>query len=99
MKNNSIKIIVIDSGVSEHKAISKEIECLDTKYVGGQYDIIKSEKADNIGHGTAVTFIISHNLDNAEIINIRIYDDDKCDPEKLIFVLEYIYQNIECKKP
>ena len=96
MQKNLIKIVIIDSGICEHRAINKDINCFEVVSINGQYNVVKSKKEDNIGHGTAVSFIISHNLDNVEIWSIKIYDDDTCDPEKLIFVLNYIYENIKC---
>ena len=97
MQKNFSRIVIIDSGVCEHRAITKEINCFDVVAIDGEYNIVKSKKEDNIGHGTAVSFIISHNLDNVEIMSIKIYDDDTCDPDKLIFVLDYIYEHIECE--
>lgn len=96
MQKELIRIVIVDSGICEHKAISKEISCFEVVSIDGQYNVVESKKEDNIGHGTAVSFIISHNLDNVEILSIKIYDDDTCDPEKLIFVLDYIYEHIKC---
>lgn len=96
MQKELIRIVIVDSGICEHKAISKEIICFEVVSINGQYNVVESKKEDNIGHGTAVSFIVSHNLDNVEILSIKIYDDDTCDPEKLIFVLDYIYEHIKC---
>lgn len=96
MQKNIVGIVIIDSGVSEHRAISKDINCFDVVSINGKYNVVESKKEDNIGHGTAVSFIVSHHLDNVKIWSIRLYNDDTCDPEKLIFVLDYIHNHIKC---
>lgn len=95
-ENKAIRIVVIDSGISEHKDIIGEINGVDIISSGGKYEVVPTKKIDNIGHGTAISFLISRNVPKAEIVSVRIYDDDHCIPEKLIFALEYIYEFIEC---
>ena len=95
-QNRAIKIVVIDSGVSEHKDIIKEINGVNIISSDEEYKIVSSKNDDTIGHGTAISFIISHNLENTQLFSVKIYDDDQCVPEKLIFALEYIYEFVEC---
>ena len=72
-----IKIAILDSGVrKDHPAFStKTINGFSLRIIDEsvkQY----AEFIDNIGHGTAIFYLIDNLLNNVEITNIKIYDID-----------------------
>ena len=48
-KDKITKIVVIDSGISEHKNIIGEINGVDIISSGEKYEVIPTKKIDNIG--------------------------------------------------
>lgn len=63
--------------------------------LNGRICIVKDDPIDYIGHGTAVANIIYTINNNIDIICFRICDKTmEVDEEGLLFVLEYIYENI-----
>ncbi|MCI9414478.1 MAG: hypothetical protein HFJ79_04760 [Clostridiales bacterium] len=71
----AIKIAILDSGVrANHPAFNK------TRVEGFSLIVDKGKVyppkgfIDQIGHGTAIFYLIMKQLKNAEITNIKIYD-------------------------
>ncbi|MED4955055.1 S8 family serine peptidase [Paenibacillus sp. FSL R5-0527] len=94
---NKVRVAIIDSGISKK---SECIENVSESYMLNKsdeiYSIIKCEPIDYIGHGTAVAHIIYKTNINVELVCIRICDYTmEVDEEGLIFVLEYIYKNVD----
>lgn len=94
-------IVVIDSGVNIHHK-----EFYNMKIRG--FSIIKSKDDeykivddfnDTLGHGTAIYYLLSHNRTGANILMIKLFDvmNINVDINLLIYTLEYIYENINCK--
>lgn len=94
-KEEKIKIVIIDSGFTKHKDVESVFKGVEIKY--NEDDIVLGYNInDNIGHGTAITFLIKKNFPDAEIFCIKIYDDEYSRPELLIAALDYVYKNINC---
>lgn len=94
MKNT--RVAIIDTGISE---MSECLKNLSESYIlnksGEGYSIINGKPVDYIGHGTAVANIIYTNNPSIDIVCFRICDHTmSIDEEGLLFVLEYIYENI-----
>ena len=92
-----IKIAILDSGVrKDHPAFStKTINGFSLRLINEsvkQY----AEFIDNIGHGTAIFYLIDKFIDNVEITNIKIYDT-KSELTQYDFeiLLDYIYRNYD----
>ncbi len=92
-----MNIIVVDSGVNKSHKIFKQdnINILSLQYIDG--NITRSnEDNDLFGHGTAISGIISRCNADIKITVIGISDlADGLDEETLIFVLNYINENLE----
>lgn len=92
-----MNIIVVDSGVNKSHKIFKQdnIIILSLQYIDG--NITRSnEDNDLFGHGTAISGIISRCNADIKITVIGISDlADGLDEETLIFVLNYINENLE----
>ncbi|MBI5978593.1 DUF1611 domain-containing protein [Clostridium perfringens] len=84
------KILIIDSGITHFEK--------DNTSVGFSFlnNNIGNNLKDNIGHGTAVNYIIKK-YGHSEIINVKIFDDidDNIVEDNLISLLNYIYINID----
>lgn len=92
-----IKVAILDSGVRiDHPAfVNKKIngfslcvkgECIE------KYD----EFIDNIGHGTAVYYIIDKFTENVEVTNIKIFDNNyELEQYDFEILLDYIYRNYD----
>lgn len=93
-----MKICVIDSGF-ERSALPDSIDITGIEFVEEfeSFAVKKRELTDTIGHGTAVVSTILEQNKNIELIMCKIFEDDfMADTEKLIFILDYIYDNIDC---
>lgn len=91
-----IKIAILDTGIAKQMSdiISSFFEL---NYDGNRnYKIDKQEVSDYAGHGTAVTSII-HSVDpNLHLISFKLCNSDNEIPvDGLIYVLQYIYENID----
>ncbi|MBR2505925.1 MAG: DUF1611 domain-containing protein [Bacilli bacterium] len=90
-------VCVLDSGVNlNHKRLYPHRH----KFI--LYDVVDNEikqvdtLEDKIGHGTAVSAILS-SVDDIVIHCFKVFRDDMvCDEKELIFTLNYIYQNLDC---
>lgn len=92
-----MKIVVIDSGVDlSHRALKKKtISGCSISYEEGVV-AVSNDFGDTIGHGTAVNFILQQAIPGVEIFNIKIYDDETCQPEALCYALDYINNELDC---
>ena len=92
-------IVVIDPGVDFSHSILKnaDITCLRL----GRYSkkIVEDESKDELGHGMSVCGIILSHCNFAKIILIKAFDleRDYADYDDLVYILKYIYENINCK--
>lgn len=101
---NVCDIAIIDSGVMcSHKEISED-------YVR-EFGIVRENNefyvsnlgADFVGHGTAVVSIVQRQTEGLDVvinsykILERIEDDVGCDLDTLLFSLNYILVNVQCK--
>jgi len=92
-----IKIAILDSGVrKDHPAFStKTINGFSLRLIN---DSVKqyAEFIDNIGHGTAIFYLIDKFIDNVEITNIKIYDTkSELTQHDFEILLDYIYRNYD----
>ncbi|MDR2045275.1 MAG: DUF1611 domain-containing protein [Clostridium sp.] len=89
-------IVIIDSGVNTNHPL-----LLDEYIVGIEISenlAVSSGIADSIGHGTAVYYLMRKYAPKANIIVVKIFDATlDTDLARLIFALEYVLENIECK--
>ncbi len=92
------RIAIIDSGImSNHPAFEKSIIKgigLAIDHNGNVYETPNYE--DEIGHGTALYYLISKNIKNADIVNIKIYRKNEA-VRQLDFerYLEFIYSHYD----
>ncbi|MCE3203135.1 S8 family peptidase [Paenibacillus sonchi] len=95
MKN--ARIAIIDSGISgKSEAFNNLIESYSLSKKDGFLTVTQSETLDYIGHGTAVAHIIHTINNNVDLLSFRICNDVMdVDEEGLLYLLEYIYDNIE----
>lgn len=90
-----IDIVLIDSGVNrEHPALKNEeisgLNLLDTEN--------PRNIEDNVGHGTAIYYLLRRYAPKAHIFPIKIFDGSfSTTYEYLIAALEYVYEHLECK--
>ena len=88
-------IVLIDSGVNSNHSMLKN--CVTSGLnLTGQGDLYDTE--DKIGHGTAVYYLLHKFAPNAKILPLKIFDNEfSTDFERLVYALEYVYNNIDCK--
>lgn len=90
---NKICILIIDSGVDPLSIKTRE-ELKGFSYCHGS---IREDFKDEIGHGTSIYNIISGEIKEAQIINIKFVSGEiDMSEDELIGVLNYVYENIEC---
>ncbi len=90
-----MNIVVVDSGVNKSHKIFKQDNIISLQYIDGNI-IHSNEDNDLFGHGTAVSGIISRCNADIKITVVGIPDlADGLDEETLIFVLNYINENLE----
>ncbi len=94
MKEN-IKVVVLDSGINnDHKCFEGEVfSCFSIDLFG---NVSKNNCEDEIGHGTAVSFIIHKHLSSADMICFKIVGENFYNSKNLILSLKYIYEYIPC---
>ncbi|MBE6052537.1 MAG: DUF1611 domain-containing protein [Clostridium sartagoforme] len=99
--NNKVKVCIIDSGVDYyHNRLDNSSICssisVDKDASGKIFH--RNSYIDNVGHGTAIYSIIKRYVTDIEVYSINIFNDELvCDIDKLLYSLEYVYNNIECK--
>lgn len=92
-------IVILDSGVDCNYAKADDNNDSGISIIKDDYNYyIDHIFTDNIGHGTAIYSIIKKHNKFAKILNIKTFDHDPViEEEKLLFALEYIYNNVETK--
>lgn len=89
-------IIILDTGISKE---SKRNNCIMTLAVEkdnvDEY-FMMDDAEDFDGHGTMLYNLYNRLLPEEKYIVIRILKEEKIDERSIIFVLNYIYKNIEC---
>lgn len=92
---DTLNIVVVDSGVNKSHEIFKKDNILSLQYIDG--NIIRSDEDNDLfGHGTAISGIISRCNADIKLTVIGISDlADGLDEDTLIFVLNYINENLE----
>lgn len=98
---NKYDAVIIDSGVDTgHPCFAgcrERITGIALTGSNGEYELVKST-ADNIGHGTAVCSIIAGNSDaDMLVINVMGKENEEVFEDALLYVLNYIYEEIECR--
>lgn len=95
MERKDITIIILDSGINmNHPCFNGEsFSCFAIDSFGA---ISNNGCDDEIGHGTAVSFIVRKHLPSANIICFKIFSENSYDTSNLILSLKYIYENISC---
>ncbi len=89
MKN--LKIALIDSGVDINR---KEFNNCNIKTINFKKNIFDDK--DNIGHGTAISYILNKNIQNLELTSLKLFDKNyETSENDLIEALEYIYQYLD----
>jgi len=91
-----IKIGIVDSGVNlKHKAFKDYQVKGYSLYFNEEKNLIRDDNfQDNIGHGTAVYYLILKNSPKVDITNIKIYDEEtEIDQNDFEDILEYISEN------
>jgi len=92
------RVAIIDSGVyTAHPAFAgKKITGLSLFVDSQGHAFTEDGFEDEIGHGTAVFYIIDRFSQNVEITNIKIYKDrDQISQESFEIILEYILHNMQ----
>ncbi len=98
-ENYDYDIVIVDSGVCFNKK-SDTKELPDFYNVTEDFTFYKStDYKDDIGHGSMIYHIITHETVDAKICVIRIFDKDTDDVDDtaLISVLSFIRDNISCR--
>lgn len=93
-------VVIVDSGVDKSHSIfkGKAIYGRSVKFDPENTVFISDDFYDDIGHGTAVYYLISRYIQDEKVLNMKVFSMDfQPDTFKIIAVLEYIYKNIECK--
>lgn len=92
----AIKICIIDTGICKsHQALTNlavnGISINNCEHINDDYN-------DEIGHGTAVCNILYKHNHDIEVFAIKLFSlDELCvDQNKIMFALNYVYENIEC---
>lgn len=94
-----ITAVIIDSGISdEFNKSDFIINGLSFSHLGEEIKV-ESDCSDNIGHGTAVTDVLTSYKysDEVQFVTIKIFEDaEECDEDLLLHALKYIHENIKC---
>lgn len=92
-------LVIIDSGVDASLNIDNSIHGIAIKERENEMEYyVDDDFSDLLGHGTAIYSIIKLHNKNATILNIRIFEKDAViDERRLLFALNYIYDNIDVK--
>lgn len=95
MNKKIYDVVIIDSGV-ENCSNEEGIY-----FLSNGLEFVQNSKlfTDNVGHGTAIYTIIKSHNSNAQCFHIKVFnkENDSINEDVLIYVLNYIYKNIECK--
>lgn len=95
MRKQVTTIVILDSGINmKHPCFNGE--SFPVFSIDSCGKVSKDNCDDEIGHGTAVSFIIYKNLSHANIICFKVFSENSYDNSNLILSLKYIYDNIPC---
>ena len=90
-----MKIVVIDSGLDDSYSREHIIGGISVIEKDGKF-VVSDGFSDTNGHGTNVTYTILSYTDRAEIFIVKLYNNEEhTTPEKLIYALNYVYNEIE----
>ena len=94
-------IVVIDSGLNTKHSFFKNQTCKGISIIfdegAGNYSI-NDNFEDNIGHGTAVYYLLKKCIKEADVFVLKLFDKNtEPDVMSIIFALEYVYANIDCR--
>ena len=89
-------IVIIDSGLTLNSQPFSSGICIEKNNTG---ILINKDYKDEIGHGTIIYSIINKHVDATKIFNIKLSQHQNEYAEAcLVAALEYIKNNITCKK-
>ena len=96
-KKISCDIVIIDSGIVSSKNEKYNGIHLFAKSDGNIY--VNNNIQDDVGHGTAIYNIIRSHNKTTDVFFIKLFDTQNLsiDESLLLFALDYIYNNINCK--
>lgn len=90
-----IKICILDSGYDFSQLQKYGAKITGINFTNEEISLV--ECTDLIGHGTAIIDTILKTESNTQIIMCKIFEEQpETDEDKLIYILEYIYENVEC---
>ena len=92
--------VIVDSRSKKYQSIfeGKTIYGKSIKFEAENNYVISNNFEDDIGHGTAVFYLISRYLQGEKVLNMKIFSENfQPDTSEIITTLKYIYENIECK--
>lgn len=96
---DNCRIVMVDSGVSNvHKKISQDnIRGVGIEHTKEGYSV-SGDIYDWADHGTGIYGILKEHNDKADIFVVRLSDcvNNGNDLEELVYILEFIYNNIVC---
>lgn len=96
MRNKKTHIAVIDTGVNAKRKEFEDIEIIQHNLCGEQI-LTYCGKNDDVGHGTAVCFIISTTSYKCAIHSVKIMGHNmKCSSRRLIDALKFIDADLDC---
>ena len=89
-----IKILIIDTGFNTENKISEIIK-FTAIHISDDYTI-DNDITDINGHGTSIVDLYSRLCPNAEYIILKAFESETITEEKLLFVLRYVSEHIDC---
>lgn len=99
MADNVIQIAVIDSGISPHPKYHGEFAGIHIFFDSTGTINIDNDFRDDLGHGTAVNGLIHRIIPEAQLFNIRIYENEfysECE-DLLLAALDYTINYLNCQ--
>ncbi|MEQ7202296.1 DUF1611 domain-containing protein [Lactococcus lactis] len=99
MEKITTDIVLIDSGVEMgHPALKNyKVDGISIAKCGNKY-ILDSDINDTYGHGTAIYYMLKKDNPDINIYVIKLFQEDlTVELEDIIFILNFIKQNINCK--
>ncbi|WP_068785885.1 S8 family serine peptidase [Paenibacillus phocaensis] len=94
-----IKILLIDSGVNYDHPLFKEtlIDGISMNFQEDGGICISNDCMDEIGHGTAIYYILKKNAPKSEVFVVKLFNNQVTTlASNLVAALRYIYDNIPC---
>ncbi|MBL0387693.1 S8 family serine peptidase [Tumebacillus sp. ITR2] len=93
-----IRIAVVDSGVNVHHPDLAAHSFTGVSVVEAEDGYRVSEDiVDTLGHGTAVTGILKRLVPDAEIVAVKVFQEQlSANLEHLLYALQYVLDNIDC---